>query len=541
VIDSVYSPGNPQKVAELLKHSNLVTLTITQNGYNVDVTNKPPTLSTTPEVLFDSEVLNQRLAGKSFEEIGEGLGYKTALASIVEELARRFLTKELPPAIMSLDNTPPAPNGEVIRAALIGFAQRVEQQSEQEDGKNSLRGFTGFIESDLPILHTVVDRITPNQDSIDRLWIEEAMEFFDPATIVTEGHRSLIIQVDDPKKYIDRGIVSIPDLTIVEGVCEVPDIRPEMELKSRCLNSLDVVAAQIGTRLGLKTIGQFVTHPVLAALEDRVLATELARGVVSVDRRRADEFAEEVVQRRENLEISGINILSRLNNKGSDKMPNRIGAAIAAVSCAHETEEALTLTFACYLRNIIDKTDENGNELHLQDDAPDRIRDIVQTFNSRGEAIVRRELSRNPAILRIIDNGDKLRKTEEYGNESNFEATNSKELHRDFYTSESINSGYNFRQGLDNARKLLTDEGYGELGDELVQIYEEAGIRGVLEEQTWLFGQGTDENGMLVKVGEIQTFQRRLIEYYTAMDKHSVIDVALTIANPIKRPDGYNP
>jgi len=375
VIDGVYSKENPDKTAELLKGADLVSLTVTFKGYHVEDSNGQIKGARDSDVAHDAEVLKLRLQGKSFSEIDDGSGYGTPMGPIVEELLRRDQEGQGLPVLMSLDNTPPFANGTVLRESLRGLVEEFGSVSSGAGGIEAYRLASAAIDR-LVILSTVVDRITPRQDQVDRGWLQRDHNIYDPLAVVSEDHRSLKYQTIDPEGTLRSETVRLPDFVRSSHVKRVDDVQAEIDLKSRCLNSLDVVAGQIGTRIGAKTVWEFVSNPVMASLEDSVLTTELSRGVQSLPRLDVLGFSDEVRERRRNKEISSINELSRLNNKGSEKMPARVGVALGAIIDHTEDGKVLTLTYACYLRNIIDGVNEKGNPVKLQDDNPQAIENI---------------------------------------------------------------------------------------------------------------------------------------------------------------------
>jgi fructuronate reductase len=501
VIDSVHSPSNPDKVSAFLEKAEIASLTVTQGGYHVDMNGGVCSLKSCHELVKDLNLLVERLQnGKNFSEIEDGEGYQTVLGPLVEEIAERYIDKRPPLVVMSLDNTPPKPNGEVLRAALFGLAEQVEKQSSSAE----LQGLASFIKNELPILSTVVDRITPGQNTLNKGWHEEQLGFGDQAAILAESHRSLKIQVDDPHGYIAKGIVSIPDFTNVDGVHQIPDVIPHMELKSRCLNSLDVVAGQIGARAGCKTVGEFVKVPEFASLEDAVLITELSRGVAGIENNKLQSYGEEVKGRRNNFEISGVNALSRLNNKGTDKIPNRIGIAISALCREEEAAKILTLTIACYLKNIIEKQDELGSKLALQDDDPLKVERIVTRFHRGGESAIKNTL---------------------------LEESNTRTYLEGFTT---------FREGLSTLLEDLKDTPESDKVSKLICLYEKAGISNILKHEPWIFGGGTAPDGQENMVASSPSFQKMLINYYTDLNEKKVIDIAREIVNPVQQPPGYD-
>jgi mannitol-1-phosphate/altronate dehydrogenase len=482
VVASVHGPTDPQILANYLESADMATFTVTQGAYFVDGDPREGRLRTCDEIREDVATLVERVGRVGFERIGNGAGYRTALAPVVEELAQRFVQNRPPLVVMSLDNTPPWLNGDILRVALSNMAAQLEEQITE----GQLKGFADFIWKKLPVLSTVVDRITPQQDTVDKSWMYHPSGISDGIAVVTERHRCLKYEVEDPAGYLNEGQVVIPDFSLVSGVSQVPSVAAHVHMKSRLINSLDVIAGQLGTRAGFSTLGEFLSFPSFQALEEAVLTTELGRGVGGLKRPEIHCFIEEVQARRRNAFISGVNTLNRLNNKGTSKMPNRIGAAIAALSDDTESAKALTLTNACYLRTLLDQMDETGAAVQLQDDSPEKVAQIAATY-ARASSL---------AAVEVFQSGN---------------------------------------AGLADSRTMLLD------------AQETAGIEALLDQESWLFGTGfASSDGREILVSELPSFRQRLTEYFIALRaqpngqaSQRVLEVSRSIVNPLKCPTDY--
>lgn len=245
VIDSVFSKENPDKTAELMKGADLVSLTVTFKGYHVQDSNGRVVGAQDSDVAHDAAVLKARLQGSQFSEIGDGNGYRTPMGPIVEELLRRDQEGGVLPVLMSLDNTPPFANGTVLRESLKGLLAEFGANGSEDRENDAYRRAHAAVDR-VVILSTVVDRITPLQHQVDREWLQRDHNILDPLAVISEGHRSLKYQAIDPQGVLRSENVRLPDFVHSSHVTRVDDVQAEIDLKSRCLNSLDVVAGQIG-------------------------------------------------------------------------------------------------------------------------------------------------------------------------------------------------------------------------------------------------------------------------------------------------------
>ena len=138
-LDYLLAPEQPAEVLELLTDPALriVTLTITEGGYHVD----PETgvfLTDHPDVAHD-------LSGDSDP--------RTVFGFVTEALARRRSAGTNPFTVVSCDNL--RHNGEVARAAFVGFASALDQE------------LGAWIDSTVLFPNSLVDRITPSVTAQD--------------------------------------------------------------------------------------------------------------------------------------------------------------------------------------------------------------------------------------------------------------------------------------------------------------------------------------------------------------------------------------
>lgn len=236
----------------------------------------------------------------------------------------------------------------------------------------------------------------------------------------------------------------------------------------------------------------------MASLEDSVLTTELSRSVQSLPRLDVLGFSDEVRERRRNKEISAINDLSRLNNKGSEKMPARVGAALGAIIDHPEDGKVLTLTYACYLRNIIDRVNEKGEPVNLQDDNPKAIESIRESYYGGAERAVVETLGETSEFCKYLK----------------------------LFPS--------FSEGFQSGLELLRSSANHDIADSLEEIAQIAGIEAVLKEQKWLFGYGEASR---TPNADNESFQQQLQGYYVRLGRLPAAEIAKEIVNPVNRRD----
>lgn len=347
--DLAFGPEDPQKVIDLYMSpdTKLVTLTVTRNGYPVK-TDDLSLLVDSPDVIHDITLLEGRLrTDASFDNL-DLAGYSTAMGYLLEGIARRRAAGLEQPVLLSLDNTPPHLNGEVLRSALVHMARAVEPE------------LGDYIEESVVVGHSMVDRITPDQNGVDKTLVTHKVPQ-DRASIVTEQYRELKVQL--PSENPD---LSFPWLNSVAGVHGVNDLEPYADLKSRVLNSTHVIVAQLATRMGIGTVDEFMRTPELASLVERGIVNEQSPTVnLPLDER--EHFAKGVMERFENDALK--DPITRLNGNGTQKLPSRIGMVLEKGLTENRPTDVLTLTYAAWLHNVLG-TNEKGGRVELQDSKP---------------------------------------------------------------------------------------------------------------------------------------------------------------------------
>jgi len=357
--DLAFAPEDPQKVIDLYTAptTKIITLTVTQKGYPVKADDLS-LVGDSPDVIHDLTLLEGRLlTNASFGEL-DSLGYSTAMGYLLEGIARRRELGLEQPVLLSLDNTPPHLNGEVLRSALVHMARAVDQD------------LGDYIEESVVIGHSMVDRITPDQNRVDKTLVSHKVPQ-DRASIVTEQYRELKVQMP-----IEDASKTFPWLNSVHGVHEVSNLEPYAALKSRVLNSTHVIVAQLATRMGIGTVDEFMRTPELASLVERGIVNELSP-TVELPLEEREQFARGVMERFENDALK--DPISRLNGRGSDKLPNRIGAVVQRGLDENRPMEVLSLTYGAWLHNVRG-TDEKGGRVELDDPR----HDIIERLRNAG-------------------------------------------------------------------------------------------------------------------------------------------------------------
>lgn len=325
VQDVIVAPQDPQALIAALAapDTHIVTLTITEKGYKLD----PATgalIEDDPQLAADIVSLDSP---------------QTAPGYLVAGLARRMATGLAPFTAISCDNLPH--NGTRLRNAVLALARRHDAI------------LADWIAADGAFPETMVDRIVPATTLDDIAALTTRLGVEDQAMVKTEPFIQWVIE--------DRFCGPRPDFGA--GVQLTAAVAPWEEAKLRLLNGAHSGIAYLG---GLAAIDH--VHEVLALPEARFFVEALW-----------DE-AETTLSPPPELDVAAYRtqLMARFDNPtlrhrtrqiamdGSQKLPQRLLATIAARIDAGQGIDALTLAVAAWVRWQAGQDDLG--EAHVVDD-----------------------------------------------------------------------------------------------------------------------------------------------------------------------------
>jgi sorbose reductase len=260
------APEQPAEVLELLTDPALriVTLTITEGGYHVDPASGH-FVTDHPDVVHD-------LAG-------EGT-LRTAFGFVAEALARRRSAGTKPFTVVSCDNL--RHNGEVARAAFVGFASALDRE------------LGAWVDANVSFPNSLVDRITPSVSAEDTARLNAASGLDDQIPLVAEDFSQWVIE--------DRFTDGRPALEEV-GVQFSDQVKLWEQVKVRVLNAGHLTLTYPALLLGYHEVSEAMRDPQVPVLLDRFLdkvvlpLLESPRGVNLVDYKNTvlDRFSNEAM------------------------------------------------------------------------------------------------------------------------------------------------------------------------------------------------------------------------------------------------------
>ncbi len=309
VRDVLVAPEQPQALLAALAHpdTHIVTLTITEKGYKLD--------PATGALIEDDPQMAADLAGLAVPQTAPGF--------LVAALAMRRAAGVPPFTAISCDNLPH--NGSRLRAAVIALARRHDA------------ALADWIASWGSFPETMVDRIVPATTQADIAAMAQSLGVEDRAMVKTEPFCQWVIE--------DSFCGPRPDFG--DAVQITRSVAPWEEAKLRLLNGAHSGIAYLG---GLAAIDY--VHEVLALPAARAFVEQLW-----------DE-AQATLSPPPELDVAAYRraLMARFDNPalqhgtrqiamdGSQKLPQRLLAPIAARLQAGGSIDALSLAVAAWVR-----------------------------------------------------------------------------------------------------------------------------------------------------------------------------------------------
>ena len=319
MVDYLHAPNDPERVLALLSSSaiRIVTLTITEGGYNIDEQTGTFRLNE-PGVAHD-------LGGQP---------PITVFGFLVEALARRRATGMLPFTIVSCDNL--RHNGDTIRKAVVSFAAARDAD------------LAAWIDREAAFPNSMVDRIAPSVNSDDRQRLIEASGINDGLPAMGESYIQWVVE--------DRFCNGRPDLGAV-GVELRADVALFEAAKGRILNATHMMMAYPALLCGYRLVHEAMGDQRLRGFLLRFLSLDaipLIEGPPGVS---LQSYAETILERFSNPAVG--DQLLRIAQDGAAKIPvfHRETLETLAATNGHLAREAFFL--ACFAR-YFDGRDDNG-------------------------------------------------------------------------------------------------------------------------------------------------------------------------------------
>lgn len=325
--DYLYAPDNASRVLEAMtnKATRIVSLTITEGGYNVD----------TQTGLFKADNLGVQ------KDLRDPNQPQTVFGYICEALDRRRRDGLPPFTVMSCDNL--QGNGQITRAAITSFARLRDEK------------LAAWIEANVAFPNGMVDRITPQTTDADRQLVTHNFGIQDSWPVMSEPFRQWVIE--------DTFCNGRPPLEKV-GVQVVSNVHPYETMKLRLLNASHQAMGYLGYLAGYRYIHHIMEDATFRTFIRRMMDEEITPLLPPVPGIDLDDYKATLIERFSNPKIA--DQVSRICTDGSDRMPKFLLPSLIEALETRRPHRWLTLAVAGwfrYLRGI----DEDGQKIVVAD------------------------------------------------------------------------------------------------------------------------------------------------------------------------------
>jgi fructuronate reductase len=199
----------------------------------------------------------------------------------------------------------------------------------------------GWFEAECACPNSMVDRIVPATTEADLDAIEAKLGLRDEGAVFTEPFSQWVIE--------DRFAGLRPGWERV-GAQLVADVAPYETAKLRMLNGAHSALAYLGLERGHEFVHQAIADPVLRALVEQLMRREAATSFAPAPGQDLDAYADALLARFANPALD--HRLAQIAMDGSQKVPQRWLASLAAHQARGETCEGTLTALAAWLRHV---------------------------------------------------------------------------------------------------------------------------------------------------------------------------------------------
>lgn len=343
IVDYLFAPDDPEAVLERLADPavRIVSLTITEGGYNVD------------ESTGEFDLADPAVAA----DLGAGAPPATVFGLVAEGLRRRR-DRGIPPfTVMSCDNL--QGNGDVAAGSFLAFAHAKDPELGE------------WMAAEVAFPNSMVDRITPVTGEEERRFVTDRFGIEDAWPVVSEGFTQWVLE--------DRFTAGRPPFELVD-VQLVDDVEPYEKMKLRLLNASHQALAYLGYLLGYRFAHEAASDPRMAELLTRFMRDEAEPTLESVPGVDLAEYEASLLERFANPYVR--DTLLRLATDASDRIAKFVLPIVRDRIAAGESIDLSAAIVAGWAVFAAVRDDE-GNPI----DVPDRQSALVAAAVARAEEV----------------------------------------------------------------------------------------------------------------------------------------------------------
>ncbi len=323
----MFAPADPTRVLRALcdTDTRIVSLTITENGYNFNQTTGVFDAAN-PDILHD---------------LHHPSTPSTVFGYLCEALDRRRKAGLSPFTVMSCDNL--QANGAIAKRMLVSYA------SLRDDA------LAAWITANVAFPSSMVDRITPRTTDADRDWIAATFAIDDAWPVVTEPFIQWVVE--------DTFCNGRPPLEEV-GVQVVADVHPYEMMKIRLLNASHQALGYLGYLCGYRYVHDVMADPLFHDYIAHLMDDEVSPLLPPVPGVDLADYKRSLLERFANPKMR--DQVARLCIDGSARMPKFLLPSISEARASGRPYRLLTLAVAGWFR-YLRGVDEQGAPIPLDD------------------------------------------------------------------------------------------------------------------------------------------------------------------------------
>ncbi len=319
IVDYLFAPGDPGAVlAKLCEPAiRIVSLTVTEGGYNLDETSGRFRLDA-PDIVHD---------------LAHPEAPRTVFGFIVAGLAQRRAAGLPPFTVLSCDNL--RHNGDIVRRGVLAFAQARDPE------------LSAWIDANVTFPSCMVDRITPAVGPADVARLNELTGIADKVPVFAESFIQWVVE--------DRFCAGRPALEQV-GVQFTGDVAAYEQIKLRMLNATHSMLSYPGLLAGYRLVHEAMADPLILGYLRRFLDRDVIPLLEAPPGMALPAYRDAVLERFANPAVA--DQLLRITSDGASKIPVFLGdtlRAVLATGADHQRLAFLFAAFAHYLGGVDDR------------------------------------------------------------------------------------------------------------------------------------------------------------------------------------------
>ncbi len=348
ILDVLFAPDGIESVLDAMvdPRIRIVTLTITEGGYNVD--------RLTGEFIPDDPAVAADLPPDAPPSSVFGV--------VMEALRRRRSAGTAPFTVLSCDNI--QHNGDVARRMFTAFAELKDPE------------FAAWMRAHVSFPNSMVDRITPVTAPADVEAVSGVLGVRDECPVVCEPFFQWVVE--------DAFPTGRPDWEAA-GVQVTDDVTPYEKMKLRLLNASHQGLCYFSRLAGYEYVHDALTWPELRTFLRRFMDEEQTPTLDPVPGVDLDAYKSELIERFSNPQVR--DTVARLCAESSDRIPKWLLPAVRDRLSADGSVRMSAAIVASWAR-YAEAVDEQGNAIEVVDPLRDELVPLAKSQRADPTAFI---------------------------------------------------------------------------------------------------------------------------------------------------------